>query len=213
MSALYPLQDPFSRGVYLPTTMAFRGTWNATTQYYPNECALSPIDGALYLTTVPIYGGADPSTGVATWIDITKGSSGALQVYTNPNNISIVNGAAAVSIPLTPAGQVLQPGYYDIQLIGLWTTPAATVPAADDKAIVNITTGVAVNSGITSIQTPGLASQEWGSSALIPVYMRARVLAGALPLTLLVELAGTGVYGAGNNVLFTLQSFTVAPVS
>jgi len=75
MSALYPLQDPLSRGVYLPTTMAFRGTWNATTQYYPNEVAVSPIDGNAYLTTVPIRGGSDPSTGVATWTNISSGGA------------------------------------------------------------------------------------------------------------------------------------------
>lgn len=52
MSGLTPLDSPFERLQYLPTTMAYKGAWIPGTQYYKNDVVLSPVNGAVYVLNI-----------------------------------------------------------------------------------------------------------------------------------------------------------------
>jgi len=187
MSALYPLQDPLSRGVYLPTTMAFRGTWNATTQYYPNETVVSPTDQDLYLTTIPISGGADPSTGIATWLNLSGGPAETVVSVGVPGApVNITTDGTVNPIALTGAPVLVPGALYDIQVIGVWAIPAGVVgPGATNRAEIILSCGgVAPTQTAIDNQYPAFVNRPWTTPFNADVKIRARLTAGAGPLAL-----------------------------
>lgn len=106
-----PLDNPLERLAILPNAMNWRGTWDATEQYFKNDVVVSPTNSASYILAgqTALLGGADPQFNVD-WIELSLPTTGVASVN------------AGVGITLDPLG-------------------TATNPIIDNDGVITLTAG------------------------------------------------------------------------
>lgn len=144
MSALDPLTIQGTRLTWLPDTMNWRSTWNATTQYVKNDVVVSSVDGACYVANLNSYGGLDPASTPAPSLWTQLGASGTT------SGVVIENQQSNTPIVALPASGYINTGVYFTAMLDTANQPFIS---AFPAALANCDSVMMVVSGLISSGT------------------------------------------------------------